>query len=155
MDFSTIRTKAEQLRVVLSHCFVVRYSFVLLDLNSSVGNENRVCYYDWNFPYDPPLSYESLAALKSDCELMCKNCLKYNTEDTPFHGLALKMLREVERIITVKRSWVQIEFSKFFIYYHFLTDSICPNICLVITKTGFSWWLYLVCIEPNHTLILW
>ena len=42
--------------------------------------------------------------VRADCELMCNNCLKYNTEDTPFHGLALKMLKETERIIQVKRS---------------------------------------------------
>ena len=42
--------------------------------------------------------------VRADCELMCNNCLKYNTEDTPFHGLALKMLKETERIIQVKRN---------------------------------------------------
>ena len=42
--------------------------------------------------------------VRSDCELMCNNCLKYNTEDTVFHGIALKMLKEVERVIQVKRN---------------------------------------------------
>ena len=51
--------------------------------------------------------------VRADCELMCNNCLKYNTEDTPFHGLALKMLKETERIIQVKRNrFIKLILSK-------------------------------------------
>ena len=50
------------------------------------------------------LEYESLAAVRFDAHLMCSNCLKYNTEDTPFHSLATKMQKEVDRIFQVKRA---------------------------------------------------
>ena len=50
------------------------------------------------------LEYESLSSVRFDCHLMCSNCLKYNTEDTPFHSLAQKMQKEVDRIFQVKRA---------------------------------------------------
>lgn len=50
------------------------------------------------------LEYPTTVSLRSDMILMLDNCTKYNTVDTPFHQLALKLEKDVKRIVTIKRA---------------------------------------------------
>jgi bromodomain-containing protein 7 len=50
------------------------------------------------------LEYPTTVSLRSDMILMLDNCTKYNTADTPFHQLALKLEKDVKRIVTIKRA---------------------------------------------------
>ena len=48
--------------------------------------------------------YLTVISLRQDMILMLDNCTKYNTADTPFHQLALKLEKDVRRIVTIKRA---------------------------------------------------
>jgi hypothetical protein len=56
--------------------------------------------------------YETLGSYKSDFELMCQNCMTYNTPETVYHKAGQKLLKQGEKLFEREEKRLEKELRK-------------------------------------------